>query len=91
MAFKLMREEVDGFLEALSDENLASFLLLVPPTYAAFTTEDPTTGIFVLCMRQWGIFVLVGEPHSPTDANFALPVFLMSQNPRNAGDHLYSD
>ena len=28
MAFKLMNEEVDGFLEALSDENLASFLIL---------------------------------------------------------------
>ena len=38
MAFKLMREEVDGFLEALTDENLASFLISWSPTYAVFTT-----------------------------------------------------
>jgi serine/threonine protein kinase len=27
------------------------------PTYAVFTTSDPTTTIFGLCTRKWGIFV----------------------------------
>ena len=61
MAFKLMREEVDGFLEALSDENLASFLISESPTYAVFTTTDLTTAIFGLCTRKWGIFAFVGD------------------------------
>ena len=29
------------------------------PTYAVFTTADPTTAIFGLCTCKWGIFVLV--------------------------------
>ena len=32
------------------------------PIYAVFTTEDPTTAIFGLCTRKWGIFALVGDP-----------------------------
>ena len=62
MAFKLMREEVDGFLEALSDENLASFLIGGSSTYTVFTTTDPNTAIFGLCMGKWGILALVGDP-----------------------------
>ena len=30
-------------------------------TYAVFTTTDPTTAMFGLCTRKWGIFVLVGD------------------------------
>ena len=44
MAFKLMREEVDGFLEALSDENLASFFLLVPPLTLLSLPRIPLPG-----------------------------------------------
>ena len=61
MAFKLMREEVDGFLEALSDENLAFFLIKRSPTYAVYTTADLTNAIFGLCTRKWGIFALIGN------------------------------
>ena len=32
------------------------------PTYGVFTTSDPTTVIFDLCMCKWGIFALVGYP-----------------------------
>ena len=32
------------------------------PTYAVFTTANPTTTIFGLCARKWGIFALVGDP-----------------------------
>ena len=31
------------------------------PTYAVFTTADPTTTVFGLCTCKWGIFVLVGD------------------------------
>ena len=62
MAFKLMREEVDGFLEALSDENLAFFLIKRSPTYAVYTTADLTNAIFGLCTRKWGISALVRDP-----------------------------
>ena len=33
-----------------------------PPTYKVFTNADLTTSIFGLCMRKWGIFVLVSGP-----------------------------
>ena len=33
-----------------------------PPTYMVFTNEDLTTSILGLCMRKWGIFVLVSGP-----------------------------
>ena len=47
----------------------------VPPPFmqfslAVFTTVVPTTAIFGLWTRKWGIFVLVGDPYSPTNANF---------------------
>ena len=29
------------------------------PTYAVFTTADPTTAVFGLCMCKWGFFALV--------------------------------
>ena len=32
------------------------------PTYAVFTTADPTTAVFGLYARKWGTFVLVGDP-----------------------------
>jgi hypothetical protein len=32
------------------------------PTYAVFTTADPTTAIFGSCTSKWAIFVLVGDP-----------------------------
>ena len=31
------------------------------PTYTVFTTADPTTAVFYLCMCKWGIFALVGD------------------------------
>ena len=79
MAFKLMREEVFGFLEALSDENLASFLISKSPTYAVFTTAALTTAIFGLCTRKWG------TPNSPKTQFLHYVVFLKSHNPRKTG------
>ena len=32
------------------------------PTYVVFTTADPTTAIFGLCIRKWGIFALSRGP-----------------------------
>ena len=32
------------------------------PTYAVFTTADPTTAVFGLCTLRWGIFALLGDP-----------------------------
>ena len=32
------------------------------PTYTVFSTADPTTAVFGLCMCRWGIFALVGDP-----------------------------
>ena len=55
----------------LSMSNHLIFILILPrdiylyrrsPTYAVFTTVDPTTAIFGLCTRNWGIFVLVVDP-----------------------------
>ena len=34
----------------------------VDPTTADPTTADPTIAVFGLCLRKWGIFVLVGDP-----------------------------
>ena len=65
MAFKLMREEVDGFLEALSDENLASFLISESPTYTVFTTADLTTAIFGLC--KGNMFFETNSPYFAKD------------------------
>ena len=31
------------------------------PTYPVFTTTDPTTAIFGLYTRKWGIFALIGD------------------------------
>ena len=31
------------------------------PAYAVFTTMDPTTAMFGLCTRKWGIFAFVGD------------------------------
>ena len=33
------------------------------PTYAVFTTADPTIAVFGLCTCKWGIFALVGAPY----------------------------
>ena len=41
------------------------------PTYAVFTTVDPTTAIFGLCTHKWGIFALVGDTLESTNANYA--------------------
>ena len=41
------------------------------PTYAVFTTADPTSVTFGFWMCKWGIIALVGDPYSPTNANFA--------------------
>ena len=32
------------------------------PTYEVFTAVDPTTIIFGLCTRKWGILALFGDP-----------------------------
>ena len=42
------------------------------PTYAVFTTADPTTVIFGLCLHKWGIFRV---SRGPPNANFALHIF----------------
>ena len=52
------------------------------PTYAVFTTANPTIAIFGLCMLKWGIFVLVGDPLKSHLGEFCIRG---SQNPCKAG------
>ena len=40
---------------------LITFTYKGSPTYAVFTTADPTNTVFGLCKRKWGIFALVGD------------------------------
>ena len=59
------------------------------PTYAVFTTEVPTTTIFGLCTRKWGIFGLVGDPPTVLLTWILFnKVFFKSQNPCKVGPPL---
>ena len=39
-----------------------ALILMVTPTYAVFTTTEPTTLIFGLSTCKWGILALLGDP-----------------------------
>ena len=63
------------------------FIYRGSPTYGVFTTADPTTAVFGLSTRKWGIFALVGDqrPTVPLTQILHNVVFFMTQNPRKVG------
>ena len=55
---------------------------ILSPTYAVFTTVDPTTMIFGLCTSKWGGFALVGGTLQSHQSEFCVTRFISTSKIR---------